>query len=112
MTRPDRTVFLVTILVALALGVVHGQGPQGGRGGVPLGTGRAPVLPPLMQTPPKPAIPNAKPVRSCESLAAVALPNTTIESAAVDPMNPLLAVPAAINQDSPVGDGLVTVRSA
>jgi hypothetical protein len=42
--------------------------------------------PPLDVTP-KPTIPNAKPVRSCESLAMVALPNTTIESAAVDANN-------------------------
>lgn len=33
---------------------------------------------------PAPLIPNAQPVRSCESLTEVALPNTTIESAAVD----------------------------
>ncbi len=38
------------------------QVPQGGRGG-------APAAPSLMQARPKPLIPNAKPVRSCESLA-------------------------------------------
>src|SRR6186713_1254180 len=68
-------------------------GQTGGRGGAP-GTpgGRAgagtPAPAPLMQTPPKPAIANARPVRSCESLASVALPNTTIESATIDPANP------------------------
>jgi feruloyl esterase len=35
-------------------------------------------------TPPAPLIPDAQPVRSCESLASVELPDTTIESAAVD----------------------------
>jgi feruloyl esterase len=35
-------------------------------------------------TPPAPLIPNAQPVRSCESLTNVELPNTTIESATVD----------------------------
>jgi len=33
---------------------------------------------------PSPLIPDARPVRSCESLTDVSLPNTTIESAAVD----------------------------
>jgi feruloyl esterase len=33
---------------------------------------------------PAPLLPDAQPVRSCESLASVSLPNTTIESAAVD----------------------------
>ena len=42
------------------------------------------------QNPPKPLIANAKPVRSCESLASVALPDTTIESATVDPDEPRL----------------------
>ena len=37
---------------------------------------------------PEAATANAKPMRSCESLASVVLPNTTIESAAVDPNNP------------------------
>ena len=46
-------------------------------------TGHA-QAPALMQTPPKPLIAGAKPVRSCESLATVSLPNTTIESAMLD----------------------------
>ncbi len=68
------------------------------------GRGAAPALPPLMQTPPKPAIANAKPVRSCESLATVALPNTTIESAAVDPNNPGVCRVTAITTHPPMGD--------
>jgi feruloyl esterase len=38
-------------------------------------------------TTPKPAVPNAKTMRTCESLAQLALPNTTIESAKVDGNN-------------------------
>jgi feruloyl esterase len=53
---------------------------------------------------PKPAVPNAKPVRSCEGLAAVALPNTTIESAAVDPNNPGICRVTAIATHPPAGD--------
>jgi hypothetical protein len=63
----------------------------------------AQVQPPLGTTP-KPAIANAKPVRSCESLATVALPNTTIESAAVDPANPGICRVTAINTHPPTGD--------
>jgi hypothetical protein len=58
-----------------------GKGFPGAGKGVP-GGGTAPAAPP-----PKAAIPNAKPVRSCESLAQVALPNVTIESATVDGNN-------------------------
>jgi len=57
-----------------------------------------------MQTPPKPAIANVKPVRSCGSLAAVALPNTTIESAAVDPANPNVCRVQAFTTHPPSGD--------
>ena len=64
----------------------------------------APALPPLMQTAPKPAIANAKAVRSCESLASVALPNTTIESAAVDSSNPGVCRVTAITTHPPMGD--------
>ena len=62
-----------------------------------------PGLPPLGATP-KPAIANAKPVRSCESLATVALPNTTIESAALDPANPSICRVTAITTHPPTGD--------
>ena len=57
-----------------------------------------------MQARPKPAIPNAKPVRSYESLASVALPNTTIESAAVDANRPDLCRVTAITTHPPAGD--------
>ena len=57
-----------------------------------------------MQTPPKPAIPGAKPVRSCESLASVALPNTTIESAAVEANNPAVCRVTAVTTHPPAGD--------
>src|SRR5262249_52138433 len=65
--------------------------------------GRGAAQPPLGVIP-KPAIPNAKPVRTCESLAMVALPNTTIESAAVDPSNPNLCRVTAITTHPPLGD--------
>jgi hypothetical protein len=45
---------------------IHAQGQRGARG----------VAPP--QTPPKPLIADAKPVRSCESLASGRLPNTRL----------------------------------
>jgi feruloyl esterase len=57
-----------------------------------------------MQTPPKPLVANAKTVRSCESLASVALPNTTIESAAVDPSDPGVCRVTAITTHPPAGD--------
>jgi hypothetical protein len=106
MKRANRALFLATSVVALMSTVAHGQVPQVGRGGAPLGGGRAggPALPPLMQTAPKPAIANAKAVRSCESLASVALPNTTIESAAVDPNSPAVCRVTAIITRPPAAD--------
>jgi feruloyl esterase len=63
----------LSLAAALILAVaVHAQGPRGGRGAAPAAPG------------PKALIADAKPVRSCESLAKVTLPNTTIESAVVD----------------------------
>ena len=58
----------------------------------------------LMQQRPKPLIANPKPVRSCESLATVALPNTTIESAAVDATTPDVCRVVAITTHPPAGD--------
>jgi feruloyl esterase len=88
--------------------VVYGQG-QGGRGGAPGGPpggGRGAIVP--LGITPKPAIANVKPVRSCESLARdpinAALPNTTIESAAVDPNNPGICRVTAITTHPPMGD--------
>jgi hypothetical protein len=88
MTRSIRAMSFATAVVTLLVTVAHGQVQPGARGGPPAGgRGVGPAPPPLMQAPPKPAIANAKPVRTCESLASVALPNTTIESAAIDPAN-------------------------
>src|SRR5581483_7516650 len=70
------------------------------------GAGKAPAqkgLPPA-GNPPKPAIPSAKPVRTCESLATLALPNTTIESATVDPNNAAVCRVTAITTHPPIGD--------
>jgi feruloyl esterase len=104
--RTKPTSFLVLAVVALIVTVARGQGPQIGRGGGTPAGGRAggPGLPPLMLTTPKPAIPNVKAVRSCESLASVALPNTTIESAAVDTNNPSVCRVTAITTHPPSPD--------
>jgi feruloyl esterase len=59
-----------------------------------------------MQTAPKPLISNARPVRSCESLATVALPNTTIESAMVDADNPGICRVVATTTHPPAGDAV------
>jgi feruloyl esterase len=84
---------LVATVVALAVAVVHGQGQQGpGRGAGPA------------QPPPKPLIANARPVRSCESLATLALPNTTIETAAPDPNNAAICRVTAVTTHPPTGD--------
>jgi feruloyl esterase len=56
------------------------------------------------QNSPKPLIANAAPVRSCESLASVALPDTTIESAEVDAANPNLCRVVAATTHPPAGD--------
>jgi feruloyl esterase len=53
---------------------------------------------------PKPAIANARAVRTCESLSTVAYPNTTIESAAVDPANPGICRITAYITHPPNGD--------
>ncbi len=53
---------------------------------------------------PRPAIAGVKPVRSCESLATVVLPNTTIESAAVDTSNPKICRVTAVTTHPPAGD--------
>src|SRR6185503_12112319 len=71
---------------------------------VPQGRGGAQAPPTMMQAAPRPAIPNAKTVRTCESLATVALPNTAIESAAVDANNPGICRVVAITTHPPAGD--------
>jgi feruloyl esterase len=93
MKRANRTLLVMTSIVALAAAAADGQG-QPGRG-----RGAGPAEPP-----PKALIPNAKPARSCESLAMVALPNTTIESAAPDPNNPSICRVSAVTTHPPAGD--------
>jgi feruloyl esterase len=88
------------LIVAMLVAPGRAQGPQRGRGG-------APAFPPLMQTPPRALIANAKQVRSCESLATVALPHTSIESAMVDADNPGICRVVATTTHPPAGD---TVR--
>src|SRR5437870_4327575 len=89
MNRLHRTLLAFAALVALLGTASHAQGPR---------------VPPLMQTTPKPLIANAMPVRSCESLATVALPGTTIESATVDAANPGICRVVAITTHPPAGD--------
>lgn len=57
-----------------------------------------------MQATPKALVANAKPTRSCESLATVTLPNTTIESAMVDANAPGVCRVTAISTHPPAGD--------
>src|SRR5215471_964262 len=85
--------FCTAAIISAVCAVGHGQ--VAGRG--------APPGPPLGARP-KPAVANAQPVRSCESLATVALPNTTIESAAVDPANPGICRITAVTTHPPAGD--------
>ncbi|MBI2150327.1 MAG: tannase/feruloyl esterase family alpha/beta hydrolase, partial [Acidobacteria bacterium] len=109
MSRGSQTLLTALVVTLMVAAPIQGQGQRGGRGapqGNPpagarggAGRGAAPT-----QTPPKPLIPNAKPVRSCESLSAVALPNTTIESAVVDPNNPGICRVTAITSHPPAGD--------
>jgi Tannase and feruloyl esterase len=97
----------LTMALLIAATVVYGQGRRGGgrgpQGAPPGGRGGFGAQPP-MGTRPKAAIPNVKPVRSCESLAMVALPNTTIESASVDANNPGICRVTAITTHPPTGD--------
>jgi hypothetical protein len=106
MHRVNRRPLLVfASIVALLATTGHAQAPQPGRGaragGPPAG---GPAFPPLMQTAPKPLIANTTPVRSCESLAGVALPNTTIESATVDAANSAICRVVATTTHPPSGD--------
>src|SRR5438876_1500695 len=55
------------------------------------------------ETPPKPLFPGAALVCPCESLAKVSLPNTTIDSAAIDPSNGWCRVTATVTHP-PSGD--------
>ena len=64
---------LIAILLLMPASIGTAQPPQ--RGGPPPG-------PPAV--PPKALFPNAEPVRPCDSLRSLSLPNTTIETAAVE----------------------------
>src|SRR5213082_578545 len=55
------------------------------------------------ETPPKPLFPDAAPVCPCASLAKVSLPNTTIDSAALDPSDGSCRVTATVTHP-PSGD--------
>jgi len=101
--RMKRALFVSASVVAVLAAAAHAQNPQGR--GVPTGGQRAggPSLP-LMQAQPKPLIADAKPVRSCESLTAVALPNMTIESATIDTVNRGLCRVVATTTHPPAGD--------
>lgn len=83
----NRTAVVAAALVAALVIGGHAQNPT-----------------PLMAARPKPLVTSAKPVRSCESLAAVKLPNTTIESAAPDPNNAGVCRVLAITTHPPAGD--------
>jgi feruloyl esterase len=101
MSRVNRALVAVASVATMLATAIVAQVtpvPQGGRGG------GAPAGPPLMQTSPKPLFASAKPVRSCESLASVALPNTTIESAAVDANDPAICRVVAVTTHPPAGD--------
>src|SRR5215213_8678962 len=54
-------------------------------------------------TPPKALYPGIEPVCSCESLAKVSIPNTTIDSATLDPSNGWCRVTATVTHP-PSGD--------
>jgi feruloyl esterase len=111
MLRTHRVLLLFAGFLMIVATAVQAQAPQNGRGQLPAGgRGRAggpPPPPPLMAAAPAPAIPNATPVRSCESLAMVALPNTTIESATVDASDARICHVTAVTTHPPAGD---TVR--
>jgi hypothetical protein len=98
--RPMSRLFAAVLLIALV--VTQSEAQQGAGKGSAL-KGAPPAQPPLGSTP-KPAIPNAKPVRTCESLAMVALPNTTIESAKIDANNANVCRVTAITTHPPAGD--------
>jgi len=100
MNRVNRKLLVSASLVALLATVGHGQSPQRG-GGPPPGR---PATQSLMQTTPKPLIANTRPVRSCESLANVAIPHTTIESAIVDANDPGICRVTAFTTHPPAGD--------
>src|SRR5438552_7196521 len=93
---------ILAMALLIVLVVMQSGAQQGGAKGAPPAGGRG--TPPPLGSTPEPAIPNAKPVRTCESLAMVALPNTTIESAKVDANNANVCRVTAITTHPPAGD--------
>ena len=55
------------------------------------------------ESPPKPLYADASPICPCESLTSVAIPNTTIDSAAIDPSDGSCRVTATVTHP-PAGD--------
>jgi hypothetical protein len=109
MIQASRTLFMTLLATLMLVATLHGQDQQGRSGGPQgkspaVGRGRMGFGALPKPTPPKPLIPNAKPVRSCESLASFSLPNTTIESAAIDPNNPDICRVTAYTTHPPAGD--------
>lgn len=96
-----RAIFYPIVLAAAVIALL--ATPGGAQPGAGKGKGKGGGAAPLGARP-KAAIPGARPVRSCESLASVALPNTTIESAAVDANNPNLCRVSAYTTHPPTGD--------
>src|SRR4051812_8765012 len=88
MKKMKKTLLVVLFIASVTLA----KAPQGQWGAAPVAPG------------PKALLPDAKPVRTCESLTTVSLPNTTIESAAVDPANPTICRVTAITTQPPAGD--------
>lgn len=99
---------LLAMAALLAVAVTATQAQRGGAKGPAKGAKGAPKGPAPFRVPlgttPAPVIPNTKPVRSCESLAMVALPDTTIESAAVDPNDSGICRVTAVTTHPPTGD--------
>lgn len=94
MHRVNRIVLVLALMAAALVGAgAQGQQPAA-----------RPAPSSLMQAPPRPLVANAKPVRSCESLATVALPNTTIESAALDAADPNTCRVVAVTTHPPAAD--------
>ena len=91
----------VAMAVLMALALTPAEAQQNAKGAPPVG-GRG-AAPPL-GTRPKPAVANAKAVRSCDSLAMIALPNTTVESAAIDPKDSNVCRVTAITTHPPAAD--------
>jgi len=83
-------IFPAVVAAVLTAAAIHAQGP--GRG-----------APPPPEIRPANLIANAAPVRTCESLTLVALPDTTIDSASLDPSDGSCRITATVTHP-PSGD--------